>query len=121
MKQLKRFLRVILCAISAAAVSADTYAPVGQRNLCGTYQEASFTIESEGVASYFPGGEGGLIQLENPISVRGLGSTLYDGIVVDEGFFEPIGRIQITFSSYNGTNVLVVTTSPWGTAIYERC
>jgi hypothetical protein len=84
--------RVGLCAATAALLaaplSAQTYADYGKPEQCGAYAEARYDRES-----FFSGGEGGVIRLDDPQSVRGLNVLMFDGTMTEEGMSEPVGRV----------------------------
>ena len=71
-----------------SAALADAYHDIGQPDQCGTYAEASYDRES-----WFSGGEGGVITLADPQSVNGLNAVLFDGVISEEGFSDPAGRV----------------------------
>jgi len=106
--------------LSASQVSANTYFALGQSDQCGTYFEASYRIDEDNSANYFPGGEAGSVKLVNPVLVKGLETVLYDGVIVEEGVNESLGRVQVTPSRYANDEVLIVT-SEYGTFIYQKC
>ena len=122
-----RFYKVALALIpilAAAPASADLYARLGQLEDCGTYYEAEFSFNKDGPSFYFSGGEGGLVELNNPAAIRGLNSTLFDAVITEEGMYEPMGRMQMTFSTlyYQGVVVeVLISSSEFGTFIYQPC
>ena len=119
-----RFYKVALALIpilAAAPVSADDYARLGQLEDCGTYESVYFSFNKDGSTEYI---EGGYIELNNPVAIRGLNSTLFDAVVTEEGVYEPIGRVQMTFSTlyYQGDSVeVLIRSSEIGTVIYQPC
>ena len=100
---------------------ADAYHDLGQPEQCGAYAEASYDRES-----WFPGGEGGLVSLTDPQSVRGLNALLFDGIISEEGFSDPAGRVLAlrgplaTVEGATGQEVLVIMTD-FGVRILQKC
>ena len=122
-----RFYKVALALIpilAAAPASADLYARLGQLEDCSPYNTASFSFNKDGPSEYMPCHECNLVELNNPTAIRGLNSTLFDAVVTEEGVYEPIGRVQMTFSTlyYQGAVVeVLIRTSESGTVIYQPC
>lgn len=108
------FLAAVFLACSGAA-SAEAYFPIGNPGACGDYDEAFYTP-----TSWFPGGAGSAMRLDNPTQIRGLDGVLYDVTVVEEGVNEPAGRFLFLRSRMEGRAVLLVTSSE-GTAAYGKC
>lgn len=77
-----------LLAVLPVAAAAETYHDLGQPEQCGAYGQASYDRKS-----WFPGGEGGVISLADPQTVRGLNVALYEGTITEEGFSDPAGRV----------------------------
>ena len=104
-----------------AAALAEAYHDIGQPDQCGTYAEASYDRES-----WFGGGEGGLISLTAPQSVNGLNAVLFDGVISEEGFSDPAGRILalrgplLTSDGAEGGETLVIMTEA-GVRVLQPC
>jgi hypothetical protein len=81
-------LALVLVLFLPTMTLAETYHDFGRPEQCGTYAEASYDRES-----WFPGGEGGLITLTDAQSVRGLNAMLFEGVISEEGFEDPAGRV----------------------------
>ena len=83
-------MRVLLalCLTCPTGALAEAYHDFGRPEQCGTYAEASYDRES-----WFGGGESGLITLTDPQSVKGLNAMLFEGVISEEGFSDPAGRI----------------------------
>ncbi|NEX44735.1 hypothetical protein [Pseudotabrizicola algicola] len=81
-------LSAAAAALCATPLVAQPYADYGKPEQCGAYAEARYDRES-----YFPGGEGGAIRLDDPQSVRGLNVLLFEGTMTEEGMSEPVGRV----------------------------
>lgn len=80
---------VLAAGPSAAQSSGDqAYHDLGKPEQCGAFGEARYDRKS-----YFPGGEGGAIRLDDAQSVRGLNALLFDGTMTEEGMEEPVGRV----------------------------
>ncbi|MCB6177463.1 hypothetical protein LHP98_04875 [Rhodobacter sp. Har01] len=85
---MRRLLGGLMAAQPVAAL-AEPYADFGHPEQCGAYQQADYDRDS-----WFAGGEGGAVALADPQPVRGLNALLFDGMVVEEGFAEPAGRVM---------------------------
>lgn len=85
---MRKLMLIAATALCAAPLSAETYADYGKPEQCGAYAEARYDRES-----YFPGGEGGAIRLDDAQSVRGLNALLFEGTMTEEGMAEPVGRV----------------------------
>lgn len=83
-------MRGLVAALMAlpTLAAAESYHDFGRPEQCGSYGEASYDRES-----WFGGGEGGLISLTDPQSVRGLNAMLFEGVISEEGFSDPAGRV----------------------------
>jgi hypothetical protein len=115
-----RLLVAGLLVLPAPAV-AEAYHDLGKPEQCGAYAEAAYDRDT-----WFPGGEGGLISLTDPQSVRGLNALLFEGMVTEEGFSDPAGRILAlrgplaTAEGPTGQEVLVIMTDS-GVRLLQRC
>lgn len=118
--------RILIAAVLGTAtlpgiVRAEAYHDIGQPEQCGNYPEAAYDRES-----WFPGGEGGLITLTDPQSVRGLNALLFEGVVSEEGFADPAGRVlalrgpRLTANGPTGEEILVIQTEA-GVRLLQRC
>ena len=83
-----RALAVLLVLPSVAA--AEAYHDFGRPDQCGAYAESAYDGET-----WFSGGEGGLITLTEAQSVRGLNAALFEGVISEEGFNDPAGRVLV--------------------------
>lgn len=84
-------MRALVCGMIALVpgmASAEAFSDYGRPDQCGAYAEAQLAP-----SSWFPGGEGGTITLTAPTTVRGLNALLYDGVISEEGFSDPAGRV----------------------------
>ncbi|MCU0901959.1 MAG: hypothetical protein MUC82_15940 [Cypionkella sp.] len=79
-----------LLLLLAGPASAERYADYGKPEQCGAYAEAGYDR-----STYFPGGEGGVITLNDPQSVRGLNALLFEGTMTEEGMSDPVGRVLV--------------------------
>lgn len=79
---------VAVAVLLPGIAAAEGYHDFGRPDQCGAYGQASYDRET-----WFPGGEGGLISLTDPQSVRGLNALLFEGIITEEGFSDPAGRV----------------------------
>lgn len=115
-----RKLVAALLALPAPAL-AEAYHDLGKPEQCGAYAEATYDR-----ATWFPGGEGGLISLTDPQAIRGLNAVLFEGTVTEEGFSDPAGRILAlrgplkTADGPTGQEVLVIMTDA-GFRLLQRC
>jgi hypothetical protein len=100
---------------------AEAYHDLGRPEQCGAYAEAAYDRET-----WFPGGEGGVISLTDPQSVRGLNALLFEGIISEEGFSDPAGRVLAlrgpleTADGPTDQEVLVIMTEG-GVRVLQRC
>ena len=118
MRQTQLPAATLAAALLAAPAAAQTsaYAPHGNPEACGGYEEASL-----GNGQWFPGGEGGLIQLNNMVEVREMNAALFDATIVEEGMAEPAGRILFASVLYEGEARLLVVYGDGRMEIYLRC
>lgn len=100
----------------AAGAQTGTYAPHGNPGACGAYEEAELTERS-----WFPGGEAGLLQLENPVQIRDMNAVLHDATISEEGFNEPAGRILFAAVRHEGQALLMVVYGDGEMRLYQRC
>ena len=113
------YLWLLLSCPTAAL--AEAYHDIGQPDQCGTYAEASYDRES-----WFSGGEGGVITLADPQSVNGLNAVLFDGVISEEGFSDPAGRVLalrgplLTSGGAEGGETLVIQTEA-GVRVLQPC
>ena len=100
----------------AAGAQTGTYAPHGNPGACGGYDEAELTARS-----WFPGGEAGLLQLENPVQIRDMNAVLHDATIIEEGFNEPAGRLLVATVRHDGQALLLVVHGDGEMRLYQRC
>ena len=100
----------------AAGAQTGTYAPHGNTGACGGYDEAELTARS-----WFPGGEAGLLQLENRVQIRDMDAVLYDATIIEEGFNEPAGRLLFATVRHDGQALLLVVHGDGEMRLYQRC
>lgn len=86
----------------AGAAEAEPYADLGQLQQCGAYAEATYDRKG-----YFPGGEGGYIDLTEAQSIRGLNALLFEGVLTEEGLNEPYGRVMAVRGPLLGADGLI--------------
>jgi hypothetical protein len=114
-------ISIAILAIIPAPAFAEAYYDYGKPEQCGAYEEASYDRDT-----WFPGGEGGLISLTDPQTVRGLNAMLFVGTVSEEGFSDPAGRVLALrgpLQSATGSlaeEVVVIMTDN-GIRILQRC
>ncbi len=114
-------LLLALAAVAPLPALAEAYHDLGRPDQCGTYAEAAYDRQT-----WFPGGEGGIISLSDPQSVRGLNAALFEGTVTEEDFADPAGRILalrgplVTADGQTDQNVLVIMTEG-GVRLLQPC
>lgn len=114
-------LVLFLALLGGSPALADAYHDIGKPEQCGAYGEAAYDRES-----WFPGGEGGVISLTDPQSVRGLNAVLFEGTVTEEGFSDPAGRILALrgpLASSDGVSAdeVVVIMTETGIRVLQAC
>ncbi len=115
-----RALALPLCLLPGTAL-AEAYHDLGRPEQCGAYAEAAYDRDT-----WFPGGEGGLITLTDPQTVRGLNAMLFEGVISEEGFSDPAGRILAMrgpLASVDGmsTDEVVIIMTDAGIRILQLC
>jgi hypothetical protein len=114
-------MSIAILALIPAPAFAEAYHDYGKPEQCGAYEEASYDRDT-----WFPGGEGGLISLTDPQTVRGLNAMLFEGTVSEEGFSDPAGRVLALrgpLQSATGplAEEVVVIMTDNGIRILQRC
>lgn len=115
-----RKLLVVLLFLPSAAL-AEGYHDLGQPDQCGSYGEAGYDR-----ATWFPGGEGGVITLSEPEALSGLNAVIFDGTVTEEGFSDPAGQVLalraplLTSDGATEREVVVIMTES-GVRVLQAC
>ena len=116
-------MRLVLAAalLLPGTAFAEAFHDLGKPEQCGGYFQTEYDRES-----WFTGGEGGMISLEDAQNIRGLNGVLYEGTVTEEGFADPAGRILAlrgelaTVEGLTGAEILVIATER-GIRVLQRC